>query len=125
MRSVKTLLDRHVTFSVEFVDRLQKNGYVPMRKPSHQVVRSLCGYRGKRIPSPALLGHMTDDFVRRVKAYAADHDIPIVEFERGRRKSPRRWPGPAPASRRISTRSYDSPILPALGSCLIRTCRTQ
>ena len=29
MRSVKTLLDRHVTFSVECVDRLSRNGYVP------------------------------------------------------------------------------------------------
>jgi hypothetical protein len=26
---------------------------------------------------------MTDDFVRRAKAYAAEHGIPIAEFERG------------------------------------------
>ena len=69
--------------SVECVDRLYLNGYVPKRETSGQVVKFLCGCRGNRIPSPALPGHMTDDFVRRVKAYAAEHDIPIVEFERG------------------------------------------
>jgi len=86
MPSVKTLLDRHVTFSVECVDRLYLNGYVPKLQTSGQVVKFLCGCRGKRIPSPALLGQITEDFVRRVKAYAAEHDIPIVEFERDQSK---------------------------------------
>ena len=52
MPGVKTLLDRRVTFSVECVDRLYLNGYVPKRKPSGQVVRFLPWTHDGRLRPP-------------------------------------------------------------------------
>jgi hypothetical protein len=82
MPNINTLLDNHTTFACECIDRLYLNGYIPRLQTSGQLVDFLCRHRGNRIPSPALLGHMTKDFIRRVEDFAAQNKIPIVSFEK-------------------------------------------
>jgi len=86
MANINTLLSKHTTFALECIDRLYLNGYIPKLQTPGQLVNFLCGHRGNRIPSPALLGHMTQDFVRGVGAFAAQHKIPVVSFEPRDRK---------------------------------------
>ena len=45
----------------------------------------LCQHRGEEIPRYAVLGEMTATFVAAVLKYAVDHQVPIVQFERGQR----------------------------------------
>jgi hypothetical protein len=82
MPNINALLDHHTTFALECIDRLYLNGYVPRLQTPGQLVDFLCRHRGNPIPSPALLGHMTQDFVRRVRQFAASQRVPLVEFER-------------------------------------------
>lgn len=86
MPNINTLLSKHTTFSLECIDRLYLNGYIPRLQTSGQLVDFLCRHRGNRIPSPALLGHMTQDFVRRVERFAAERKIPVVAFEKRQSK---------------------------------------
>jgi hypothetical protein len=51
-----------------------------------QLVSFLVHHRGNKIPSPSLLGRMTDDFTTRIKSFAEQGGIPIVHFEPGQRK---------------------------------------
>jgi hypothetical protein len=84
--NVNTLLDEHVVLKYEFVDRIFLNGYLARLQEPADLSRFLCQHRGEEIPRYAVLGEMTAAFVAAVLKYAADHQVPIVEFERGQRK---------------------------------------
>jgi hypothetical protein len=84
--SVAALLDGHVTLAVDCFDRLYLNAYVPTLQTPGAVVRFLTEHRGNPIPSPALFNPIGNAFRRAVKAYAADHDIPVVKFAGHERK---------------------------------------
>lgn len=86
MANIDDLLRDHVSLEVECIDRLYLNGYVPRLQTSGYLVRFLMDHLGKQIPSPALLGQMTQGFVGAVKAFARENGIPIVKFKHGQRK---------------------------------------
>src|SRR5512136_840797 len=86
MTSVNDLLRDHVTLTVECLDRIYLNGYIPTMQMPGQLVNFLRVHRGNKVPSPALLGRISDDFVARVKAFAEQGAIPIVHFAPGQRK---------------------------------------
>jgi hypothetical protein len=86
MTNINDLLREHVTLTVECLDRLYWNGYIPILQVPGQLVSFVVYHRGSRIPSPVLLGRVTDGFVDRIKAFAEQEGIPIVHFEPGRRK---------------------------------------
>jgi hypothetical protein len=86
MTNVNDLLRDHVTLTVECLDRIYLNGYIPTMQMPGQLVNFLLVHRGNKVPSPALLGRISDDFVARVKAFAEQGAIPIVHFEPGQRK---------------------------------------
>jgi hypothetical protein len=86
MPTVTEILDGHVVLEVECIDRLYLNGYVPKLQLPGDLVAFLVKHRNHPIPSPALLGKMTGTFVDSVKRYAHEHNIPIVQFEKGQRK---------------------------------------
>ena len=50
------------------------------------MVKFFIYHRGHKIPSPVLLGRITQAFVRAVKSFAQKNDIPLIRFERGQRK---------------------------------------
>ena len=86
MPTIHELIRDHVTLEVECLDRLYLNGYVPELQMPGQLVSFLVHHRGNPVPSPALLGQMTERFRQAVEAFAEAHGIPIIRFERGQRK---------------------------------------
>jgi hypothetical protein len=75
-----------VTLTIDCIDRLYLNGYVPRLQTSAQLCWYLKEHLGHAIPSPALLRPLHDRFVRDVAAFADASQIPVVHFERGQRK---------------------------------------
>jgi len=86
MPNVNTLLDENVVLKCDFVDRIFLNGYVPRLQEPSDLTWFLCQHRGEEIPRYQVLGEMTRRFVAEVEKYAADHTVPVAEFERGQRK---------------------------------------
>jgi len=86
MTNINDLLREHVTLTVECMDRIYLNGYVPTLQTPGQLVNFLIGHQGHKIPSPVLLGRITQAFVRAIKSFAQGNNIPLVHFERGQRK---------------------------------------
>ena len=76
--NINDVLEGHVALEIECVDRLYLNAYVPNLQVGGQVVRFLRDHLGHPIPSPALLGPIGNRFRREVKAFAAEHEIPIL-----------------------------------------------
>lgn len=68
------------------MDRIYLNGYVPKLQTGGQLVTFMIERLAKPIPSPALLGKITQGFVAAVKQFAADNGIPLLKFEHGERK---------------------------------------
>jgi hypothetical protein len=59
MPNVAEIIKDHVTLEVNCVDRLYLNGYVPRLQQDGGVIGFLCRARGQKIPSPAVLGQIT------------------------------------------------------------------
>src|SRR5437879_13564204 len=86
MANINELLEGHVTLEVESIDRLYLNGYLPSLATAGGLVRFLTEHLGKPIPSPALLGQITQSWVESVKGLASQQEIPWVRFQHGERK---------------------------------------
>lgn len=86
MTTIPELLRDHVSLDVECVDRVYLNGYIPTLQTPGGLVWFLERHRGELIASPALLGQIGQAFVAGVEAFAREHDIPIVRFQKGQRK---------------------------------------
>jgi hypothetical protein len=85
MPNVAELIRDHVTLTVECVDRLYLNAYVP-RLQSEGGVIGFLRQRGQMIPSPALFGQLTRTFKDELRAWCRARDIPWLEFKKGERK---------------------------------------
>lgn len=86
MTTINDLLRQHVTLDIECLDRLYLNGYVPCLQMPGQLVTFLTAHRGNTIPSPVLLQRISEEFVRAVRAFAQENQIPLIHFEHGVRK---------------------------------------
>ena len=86
MPTIPELLRDHVSLAVECVDRVYLNGYIPTLQTSGALVYFLERHRGEPIASPALLGQIGQAFVAGVEAFAREHHIPLVRFQKGQRK---------------------------------------
>ena len=78
MASIPELLHDHVTLEVECLDRLYLNGYGLVTFMQQQL--------GKPIPSPVVLGQVTEKFRDAVKAQAEQQQIPVYQFNHKERK---------------------------------------
>nr|WP_232303506.1 hypothetical protein [Pseudofrankia sp. DC12] len=85
-RSVADVLSRHVRFEVECIDRMYLNVYIPQLQFAHGLIGYLQRQMGLRIASTAPLGAITDRFVTAIRTFAAEREIPMVDFARGQRK---------------------------------------
>src|ERR1700722_18826004 len=70
MPSIPELLNGHVTLEVECLDRLYLNGYIGPLATSGGLVTFMREQLGKPIPSPVVLGQVTEKFRDAVKAMA-------------------------------------------------------
>lgn len=85
-QSVAEIVNRHVRLSVEGIDRMYLNVYVPGLQYEQGIVRFFRHHRGQPIPSAALMGPLTRCFVAALEDFVAQHGVALVQFSPGQRK---------------------------------------
>jgi hypothetical protein len=85
-RSVAEVLENHVTFAVECIDRMYLNLYVPMLQTEGGVAHFWRNHRGHLFASSALMAPMSREFVKDIEAFAERESVDLVEFKKGERK---------------------------------------
>lgn len=85
-QSVAEILNHHVTFELECIDRMYLNVYVPPLQCESGVVKFFRGHRGHPFASSALMDPMTRSFVAGMERFAKQEQIPVVQFHKGQRK---------------------------------------
>ena len=85
-QNVAEILSHYVTLSVEGIDRMYLNVYVPDLQHERGVVGFFRGHRGQPLPSSALMRPMSRGFVKALEHFVAQHDIPLLPFRKGERK---------------------------------------
>jgi hypothetical protein len=86
MANIPELLNGHVTLEVECLDRLYLNGYIGPLATSGGLVTFMREQLGKPIPSPVVLGQVSERFREAVKVLAEQQQIPIHQFTHQERK---------------------------------------
>jgi hypothetical protein len=85
-KSVAEILDQHVTFELEAIDRMYLNGYVPSLQTGGGVVYFMKQYLGARVPSTAMVAPLTKRFVDAMEHFAETTGVDLITFEKGQRK---------------------------------------
>src|ERR1700722_17981259 len=85
-QSVADILSHHVKLSVEGIDRMYLNIYVPRLQHEMGIVGFFRQHRGQPLPSAALMQPMSRAFVAKLERFTAQHEIPLVQFRKGQRK---------------------------------------
>ena len=85
-RTVAAVLRDHVTLTVEGIDRMYLNVYVPQLQRELGVVGFLRYHRGHPFASSALLAPISDAFIRAIEDFSQAQAIPVVAFAKGQRK---------------------------------------
>ena len=85
-QSVAEILNHHVTFQLECIDRMYLNVYVPMLQYEGGVVKFFRSHRGCKFASSALMDPITRNFVSAMEQFARHNHVPIVPFHKGQRK---------------------------------------
>jgi len=85
-QSVAEIVKRHVMLTVEGIDRMYLNVYVPGLQYEHGINRFFRYHRGCPLPSAALMNPMTRRFVAALEDFTVRHEIALVQFEKGQRK---------------------------------------
>jgi len=80
MPSIPELLNGHVTLEVECLDRLYLNGYIGPLATAGGLVNFMREQLHKPIPSPVVLGQVTEKFRDAVKVMAERQQIPVYQF---------------------------------------------
>jgi hypothetical protein len=86
MADYATLLRDGVTLRCRSIDRIFLQAYAPRLQSVGLVCRFLHWQRKFVVPSSAAFKKIGDDHVARVHKFAADHDIPVVYFDREKQK---------------------------------------
>ena len=85
-QSVAEILANHVSLSVEGIDRMYLNVYVPSLQRDKDVAWFFRGHRQQPFASSALMAPMSRQFVAKLEGYARKHGIEVVRFRPGERK---------------------------------------
>ncbi|HYN05750.1 MAG TPA: hypothetical protein VES67_00025, partial [Vicinamibacterales bacterium] len=85
-KSVAEILDHHVTFELEAIDRMYLNAYVPSLQTGGGVVYFLKTQLGVRVPSTVMVAPMSERFVKAIEHFVEREGIDLVTFEKGQRK---------------------------------------
>jgi hypothetical protein len=81
MATIPELLDGHITLEVECLDRLYLNGYIGKLATGTGLVFFMRGQLNKPVPSPVVLGQISEKFREAVKALAERDGIPLYQFQ--------------------------------------------
>jgi hypothetical protein len=85
-RSVADVLDDHVVFEVDCIDRMYCNVYMPGLQYAAGLVSYVHQQLGLPIASTAPLAKISDRFSAAVHRFARDRRVPWVNFVKGQRK---------------------------------------
>jgi hypothetical protein len=85
-RSVADVLDRHVTFAIESIDRMYCNVYQPLLQYARGAAGFFHFHRGHAFASSALMAPMTRAFVDSIHAFVDRHGLELVSFAKHQRK---------------------------------------
>lgn len=86
MATIPELLDGHVTLELECLDRLYLNGYIDKLVTGGGLTWFMRDQLGKPVPSPVVLGQVTERFREAVKALCERDQIPMYQFDHKERK---------------------------------------
>ena len=84
--SLADALCEHVTLEVECIDRMYLNVYIPNLQREAGASWFLKQQRKCPVASSAAMAPMSHAFVAAIEAYAQQHQIPMLTFEKGQRK---------------------------------------
>ena len=85
-QTVADVIDRHVTFELESLDRMYLNVYQPLLQTGGGVSCFFRGHRGEAFATAHVMAQMTRTFVDDVEQFAQRQQVPLVPFEKGVRK---------------------------------------
>ena len=85
-KSVAEILDDHVTFELDAIDRMYLNAYVPSLQTGGGLVYFLKSQLGVRVPSTVMVAPMSERFVKALERFVATQGIDLVTFKKGERK---------------------------------------
>jgi hypothetical protein len=85
-RSVADVLDRHVTFEIESIDRMYCNVYQPRLQYPAGAAAFFHFHRGHQFASSALMAPMTKNFVAAIGEFVDRHGLDLVHFVKDQRK---------------------------------------
>jgi hypothetical protein len=85
-KSVAEILDHHVTFELEAIDRMYLNGYVPSLQSGGGVVYFMKTHLGARVPSTQMVAPLSERFVATIEHFVETAGVDLVTFKKGQRK---------------------------------------
>ena len=85
-KSVAEVLDHHITFELEAIDRMYLNAYIPSLQTGAGFVYFLQTQLGVRVPSTVMIAPMSERFVAAMERFAETEGVDLVTFEKGQRK---------------------------------------
>jgi hypothetical protein len=85
-KSVAEILQNHVTFELEAIDRMYLNAYVPSLQTGAGFVYFLKNQLGVRVPSTVMVAPMSQRFVDAIERFVATEGVDLITFEKGQRK---------------------------------------
>jgi hypothetical protein len=85
-KSVAEILDHHVTFELEAIDRMYLNAYVPSLQTGGGFVYFVKTQLGATVPSTTVVAPMSERFVKAIEQFVETERLDLVPFEKGQRK---------------------------------------
>jgi hypothetical protein len=85
-RTVADVLDRHVDFEIESIDRMYLNVYQPRLQYPIGAAAFFHFHRGHTFASSALMAPMTKMFVAEIHDFVAARRLDLITFAKGQRK---------------------------------------
>ncbi len=80
------ILEEHVTFELEGIDRMYLNAYVPGLQSPEGTAWFFKSHRGQPFASSALMDPISKAFVAAVEQFALAEQVPLITFQKGQRK---------------------------------------
>ena len=85
-QTVADVLRKHVILEIESIDRMYLNAIVPRLQIVEGALRFIRQQRKAQVASTNAVEPMTRAFVTAIEQFVAQHQIPVVSFQKGQRK---------------------------------------
>jgi hypothetical protein len=85
-KSVAEILENHVTFELEAIDRMYLNAYVPSLQTGGGVVYFMKQHLGARVPSTMMVAPLSERFVEAIERFVETENLDLVTFKKRQRK---------------------------------------